>query len=103
MSELENQQKVMELVVDKVLRKHGVLENKPDLSEEEKEKIADIVQHIKNDVENFLENSQVAKTELDFPEGNLSEEVEETERVVKNKSVFTSANDLKSVKTFFNK
>lgn len=101
MSELENQQKVMELVVDKVLKKHGVLEDKLDLSDEEREKIADIVEHIKNDVENFLENSKVSKTEQDFTETNSSEVVEESAKVIKSNPIFKSENDVKSVKKFF--
>lgn len=99
-----NQQKLMELVVDKVLKKHGVVNEKPELDDEEKQKIAEIVQNIKTDVEKFLENANKVKTENDFAQQDnheLSEPV--VEQVPKRQTTFTSNNDVNAAKTFFNR
>lgn len=97
----ENQQKLMELVVDKVLKKHGVIEQKADLDPAEKEKIAEVVENIKLDVEKFLENANKTKTENDFPENN-GVVTEVAQNVVKKAPIFSSNNDVKAAKTFFN-
>ncbi len=104
-----NQQKLMELVVDKVLKKHGVEASKPELDDEEKQKIAEIVQNIKSDVEKFLENANKVKTEHDFSQQQtrnvnhheLSEPA--VEQVPRRQSTFSSNNDVKAAKTFFNR
>ncbi|QOY35681.1 hypothetical protein AWH56_023950 [Anaerobacillus isosaccharinicus] len=98
----ENQQKLMELVVDKVLKKHGVIEQKANLDPAEKEKIAEVVENIKSDVERFLENANKTKTENDFPENKrIVNEV--AQNVAKKAPIFSSNNDVKAVKTFFKK
>lgn len=91
----------MELVVGKVLQKHGVIEKKPNLDSKEKKKIAEIVTNIQSDVELFLENTKVAKTEKDFPESNEVEQASQlTEQSIKKNSVFKGENDLDAVKRF---
>lgn len=103
----ESQQKLMELVVDKVLQKHGVIDQKPQLDQAEKERIAEIVQNIKADVETFLENANKTKTENDFPQNNVENvnvaRDEVVEQVIKKAPIFSSNNDVKAVKTFFNR
>lgn len=98
--QLENQQKLMELVVAKVLRKHGVLDNKVDLDKKEKEKITEIVANIKSDVDQFLKNTKVAKTENDFPELNEVENAIQITKKIKRNSVVLGENDLNNVKRF---
>ncbi|RXJ04102.1 hypothetical protein DS745_01580 [Anaerobacillus alkaliphilus] len=100
-----NQQKIMELVVDRVLKKHGVLDEKPELDDVEKKRISEIVQNIKTDVEKFIENANKVKTENDFAQNNVTHEMSEPvqENVVKNPSTFSSNNDVKAAKTFFNR
>lgn len=102
MDQDNSQQQLIELVVDKVLKKHGVIEQKPELNSEEKEKIASIVENIKADVENFLENSKQTKTEHDFVE-TTDATTKTVQPEVKRKKTFSNNNDLKAVKTFFPK
>jgi spore coat protein W len=100
----ESQQKLMELVVDKVLKKHGVIDQKPQLDQSDKERIAEIVQNIKADVETFLENANKTKTENDFPQNNVNVAGDEVvEHVIKKAPIYSSNNDVKAVKTFFNR
>ncbi|MCT8138195.1 hypothetical protein H1D32_10770 [Anaerobacillus sp. CMMVII] len=101
----ENHQKLMELVVDKVLQKHGVKNQKPRLDQNDKKRIAEVVENIKADVEKFLENANNTKTEKDFSGNNFSENTVQPviENVVKKTPSFSSNNDVKAVKTFFNR
>ncbi|WNF38169.1 hypothetical protein RJD24_07005 [Bacillaceae bacterium IKA-2] len=102
--QLDNQQKLMELVVGQVLRKHGVLkkkEKKASLDKGEKQKIIEIVTNIKSDVEEFLKNTKVAKTENDYPDSNGMDDARQvTERKGKKNSVIKGINDLNAVKKF---
>lgn len=99
----DDQQKLMELVVDKVLKKHGVIKNKEKLAKGEKKKIANIVENIKSDVEEFLVDTTKAKTEKDFPEVNSVQEVVIVpEPTINKKTVYKSENNVNAVKIFLN-
>ncbi|MCD8501204.1 MAG: hypothetical protein LRY71_05380 [Bacillaceae bacterium] len=98
----ETQQKLIEFAVDKVLEKHGVGGNhKIDMSSEEKQKITDIVNNIKLEVETFLQNQVKTKTELDFASSEQEDVPVVPKHEMKKKlSKFISQNDLSTVKKF---
>ena len=92
----QNQRKLMEMVVGKVLNKHNVNVSNIELSTEEKENIKNIVQNIQSEVEKFLTTKQV--TEADFAQGNPSV----SEKPKPKTKQIQSQNDVSTVKTFMN-
>lgn len=102
-----NQDKLMEMVVDKVLKKHKVKIENNTLTDEEKEEIKNVVENIKKDVERFLQNQKKVKTEKDFQNNNQKMEdapvVQITPQSNKSQKVFSQPNDVNTVKNFFAK
>ncbi|GAE24794.1 hypothetical protein JCM9140_746 [Halalkalibacter wakoensis JCM 9140] len=104
---MENyQQDLMNIMVKKVLSKHNA---KPatDLSDEEKEKVKKVVGEIQAEVEKFLENQNKVLSEEDFEQGPVQNSNDEapTNSVIEQslEKMMNSNNDVKQVKTFFNK
>lgn len=98
----ETQQQLIEFAVDKVLEKHGVGgDHKINMSSEEKQKITEIVNNIKLEVETFLQNQVKTKTEKDFVT-NEQEDVQVKPKLEPQKklSQFISQNDIATVKKF---
>ncbi|UOE93012.1 hypothetical protein [Alkalihalobacillus sp. LMS39] len=99
-----SQQKLIEMVVDNVLKKHDVKTKSMNLDTEEKEKIKGIVFDIQKEVEGFLKNQQKAKTEKDFEQQTDSTpSLEPSQPQPPVRKQFMSNNDVSSVKTFVNK
>lgn len=104
-----NQEKLMEMVVDKVLKKHKVKIEKNALTDEEKEEIKNVVEKIKQDVECFLQNQAKTKTEKDFQQTNASrinDNVYSPNTVYRNpnaRRIYSEPNDIKTVKHFYKK
>ncbi|WP_026674462.1 hypothetical protein [Alkalihalobacterium bogoriense] len=99
-----SQQKLIEMVVDNVLKKHDVKTKSVNLDDEEKEKIKGIVFDIQKEVEGFLENQQKAKTEKDFEQQiDSTPTLEQPQPEAPVRKQFMSDNDVSSVKTFVNK
>lgn len=94
-----NQQQLIEMIVDKVLKKHKVKMENNTLTEEEKEEIRNVVEKIKRDVERFLKNQTQTKTEKDFQ----AERQTAQQRKTSGQRIFTSPNDVRSVKRFYPK
>ncbi|WP_096199170.1 hypothetical protein [Bacillus sp. FJAT-45350] len=99
--DLKNQQKLMEMVVDKTLKKHHVNKADNDLSPEEKKNIKEIVDNIKTEVEGFLAKKNT-KTEKDFVDSNPNVQ-EQQQELVRPKRQFHSANNPNTVRTFLNR
>ncbi|WP_078554988.1 hypothetical protein [Bacillus alkalicellulosilyticus] len=94
----KNQQQLMELVVDKVFKKHKVSPDANQLEPEEKEKIKNIVSNIQSEVERFLENQEKKVTEQDFDSNNPQAHVKPQPLARQ----FKANNDVNTVKTFMN-
>ncbi|MBB5173792.1 hypothetical protein [Texcoconibacillus texcoconensis] len=67
----DEQQKMMSLMVRKILQRHNV-DSTSQLDDSEKEQLQDIVTKIQGQVERFLEEHEKKITEQDFPEENQS-------------------------------
>ncbi|WP_216828148.1 hypothetical protein [Alkalihalobacterium elongatum] len=105
-----NQQKLMELVVGQVLKKHKVSTKDINLSKKEKKKIKEIVGDIESEVQRFLDNQNKQLTERDFSNNQTNEvqsdptpSAQSAPPTQKKRPTYHSTNDIKSVKTFFNK
>lgn len=105
-----NQEKLMEMVVGKVLEKHKVKIAENKLTQEEKEEIKYVVEKIKQDVERFLQNQQKVKTEKDFAQKNqstMTNQHQVTENKVQQtpnpRRVYSQPNDINAVKFFYQK
>lgn len=61
----KSQEKIIELMVNKVLDKHGVQKAKS-ISQEEKENLENIVEQLKSDVDAFVNRQNKSVTEEDF-------------------------------------
>lgn len=97
----KNQEKLIEMIVDKVFHKHKVKVESNNLSDEEKEELKNVVGNIKKDVERFLENQSKTKTEKDFESSNQT--IAHTQVGPKKRPTFTQPNDTKAVKNFLSK
>ena len=95
----KNQEKLIEMIVDKVFHKHKVMVETDNLTDEEKEELKNVVGNIKKDVERFLENQSKTKTEKDFQSSNQTN----AQVGPKKRPTFTQPNDTKAVKNFISK
>jgi DNA replication initiation complex subunit (GINS family) len=95
-----NQEKLMEMVVDKVFKKYKLKGKQNSLTNEEKEKVKSMVANIREDVESFLKNQSKKKTEKDFSNNDTVTESLSTPTSIKRERVFSQPNDAKSVKYF---
>jgi predicted small metal-binding protein len=105
------QQELMDIMVKQILSKHQV---KPasDLSNDDKEKVKNVVGKLQAEVEKFLENQNKTLSEKDFVNSNPQVETEnqiqtnpvKVNPVVKEslKKIMKGSNDLKKVKMFIN-
>ncbi|WP_088036239.1 hypothetical protein [Evansella clarkii] len=58
---------LLDVYVDRLMKKHGITSEKVKVDKEEKERIREIVTNIQKEVENFLENQTAKKvTEADM-------------------------------------
>lgn len=98
------QQQLMEVVVDKVLKKHNV-SSSVDLTKTERKKIKEIVEKMQADVEQFLANQSVKVSEKDFQSEPSQQPISpvQTESSKPNKTFVQSPNNVQNVKTFINK
>ncbi|MBU9723757.1 MULTISPECIES: hypothetical protein [Bacillaceae] len=64
-----NQDKLMDVFIDRLFRKHNISDDNIELSEDERERMRGIVENIQGEVEQFLENTEKKVTEDDMPAG----------------------------------
>ena len=98
----ENQQKLMEMVVGKVLQKHQVDASMTKLTDEEKSNIKNIVENIQYEVEKFLQRKKV--TEKDFADNSTAEIQPFSSPSLSSpkRKTFHTENNPGTVKTFLN-
>ncbi|WP_078592716.1 hypothetical protein [Evansella clarkii] len=70
---------LLDVYVDRLMKKHGITSEKVKVDKEEKERIREIVTNIQKEVENFLENQTAKKvTEADMEKTKTAEETGST-------------------------
>ncbi|WP_416148386.1 hypothetical protein ACM26V_19510 [Salipaludibacillus sp. HK11] len=100
----KSQEELLKLIVDQVLKKHGV-EKEGDLSSKDKQSLIEVVEKLKEDVETYTENEKKIITERDQANRNsksnhntaADETISENNRVNQKRS----KNDRKTLKTYF--
>ncbi|MCM3761593.1 hypothetical protein M3212_12430 [Alkalihalobacillus oceani] len=98
------QQQLMEIVVDKVLKKYNV-DSSVELTSAERDKVKEIVEKMQADVEHFLANQNVQISDRDFSSAPAQGETPATQTggPKPGRTFVQSPNNVHNVKTFTNK
>ncbi|MET3504692.1 hypothetical protein [Halalkalibacter oceani] len=98
------QKQLMEIVVDKVLKKYNVTSS-VELTSAERNKVKEIVEKMQADVEHFLANQNVQISDKDFHEAPSQEQPQpgQSGGAKPGRTFVQSPNNVHNVKTFINK
>ncbi|UCZ53596.1 hypothetical protein LGQ02_02010 [Bacillus shivajii] len=105
----KSQERIIELMVGKVLDKHDAKVKKQRISREDRKKVQEMIDDLKKSVDHFLENHEQTMTENDVDGGRDKEvdpQVETTEEPVSrptSKPFHEQPNDLNTLKNFINR
>ncbi|SDI31991.1 spore coat protein W [Natribacillus halophilus] len=66
-------QKLMNVMVERVLAKHNVTKDTVDISQEEKDRIREVVENIQTEVNDFLDNQTTTVTDEESSEDEENE------------------------------
>lgn len=100
----KSQEKLLELMVDRVFAKHGV-EEEADISVKDRKKLREVVDQLTEEANAFLENSrkQVTEGNTEKKESRSSVPTEpspQTEPKRKSRIIRRSKNDTRNIKTY---